>query len=309
MLTQAASKANWEMIPRKVDFKWDVSPLQWIPQDPFASHSVNHFSFTLVRGEFFFCRMLNQALPYITDEKLKQDAKIFIRQEAIHSQAHKVSIDEYLVRYGVNTTEQYQRVVKIFDNFLLDDPFGYKLPKRLQRGWLNLRVGVVAAAEHFTSGLGQYVLTRSHWEDRGCDPVVSDLFTWHSAEEVEHRTVAFDVYQHISGNYALRAFVMGITAPLFIYLMAAGTVQLAMDDPAVPKKQKSIWRAAFWKAWHRSDLNSYVPGPLWYLETTLRYFKPSYHPYYEASTELAQAYLSRSKGVIDNAKVALQVNA
>ncbi|MGB5886469.1 MAG: metal-dependent hydrolase [Acinetobacter venetianus] len=317
-MSKAASKADWEMIPRKVDFKWDVSPLQWIPQDPFASHGINHFSFTLVRGEFFFCRMLNQALPYITDEKLKQDAKIFIRQEAIHSQAHKVSIDEYLVRYGVNTTEQYQRVVKIFDNFLLDDPLGYKLPKRLQRGWLNLRVGVVAAAEHFTSGLGQYVLTRSHWEARGCDPVVSDLFTWHSAEEVEHRTVAFDVYQNICGNYALRALVMGITAPLFTYLMAAGTVQLAMHDSSIPKKQKSIWRPAFWKAWHHSDLNSYVPGPLWYLVTTLRYFKPSYHPYYEASTELAQAYLSQSKGVVDNQQtsqvskkqeVAQQVNA
>lgn len=300
MLTQAASKADWEMIPRKVEFKWDESPLQWIPQDPLASHAVNHFSFTLVRGEFFFCRMFNKALPYITDEKLKEDAKIFIRQEAIHSQAHKSSIDEYLVRYGIDANSQYKRVVKIFDKFLIDTPLGYKLPKKFERPWLNLRVGVVAAAEHFTSAIGQYVLTRSHWEERGCDPVVSDLFTWHCAEEVEHRTVAFDVYQHISGNYLLRVAIMGLVAPLFTYLMAAGTVQLAQDDPSVSRKEKSILRPAFWKAWHRSDLNGYVPGPVWYLKTTFSYLKPSYHPYYEASTELAEAYLSQSKGVVSN---------
>ena len=57
------STADWEMIPRQVQFAWENSPLQWIPQDPIASHNVNHFSFTLVRGEYFFCRIFNKALP------------------------------------------------------------------------------------------------------------------------------------------------------------------------------------------------------------------------------------------------------
>jgi predicted metal-dependent hydrolase len=234
-----ASKASWAMIPRQVKFEWNDSPLHWIPQDPLASHGVNHFSFTLVRGEYFFCRMFNKALPLIEDEKLREDTKIFIRQEAIHSQAHKGSIDAYLVRYGVDIEQQYKRVVNLFDHVLADKPLGFNLPKSWQRPWLNARVGLVAAAEHFTSAIGQYVLTRSDWEARGGDPVVSDLFTWHSAEEVEHRTVAYDVYQHISGSYLLRIAVMAVTAPIFTYLMAAGTVQLAQDDPLIPKQQKA----------------------------------------------------------------------
>lgn len=293
-----ASKASWIMTPRQVEFEWNDSPLHWIPQDPLASHGVNHFSFTLVRGEYFFCRMFNKALPFIQDEKLREDTKIFIRQEAIHSQAHKGSIDEYLVRYGVDVENQYKRVVKLFDHLLADKPLGFNLPKSWQRSWLNTRVGLVAAAEHFTAAIGEYVLTRSDWEARGCDPIVSDLFTWHSAEEVEHRTVAYDVYQHISGNYLLRVGIMAVTAPIFTYLMAAGTVQLAQDDPAIPKQQKSLWRPAFWKAWHRSDVNGYIPGPVWFLKTSLRFFKPSYHPYYEASTERAQAYLAQSAAVL-----------
>ncbi|MCH7387532.1 metal-dependent hydrolase [Acinetobacter modestus] len=307
-----ASKASWVMIPRQVKFEWNDSPLHWIPQDPLASHGVNHFSFTLVRGEYFFCRMFNKALPLIEDEKLREDTKIFIRQEAIHSQAHKGSIDAYLVRYGVDIEQQYKRVVNLFDHVLADKPLGFNLPKSWQRPWLNARVGLVAAAEHFTSAIGQYVLTRSEWEARGSDPVVSDLFTWHSAEEVEHRTVAYDVYQHISGSYLLRIAVMAVTAPIFTYLMAAGTVQLAQDDPLIPTQQKSLWRPAFWKAWHRSDLNGYMPGPVWFFTTSLRFFKPNYHPLYEASTELAQNYLAQSAGVLahqQKAEIFMQVQS
>lgn len=293
------STADWEMIPRQVQFAWENSPLQWIPQDPIASHNVNHFSFTLVRGEYFFCRIFNKALPHITDEQLKADVKTFIRQEAIHSQAHKISIEEYLQRYGVDVENQYQRVVYLFDRLLADQPLGRTLPKPLQKTWLDLRVGLVAAAEHFTCALGQYVLTEAKWQERGCDPVVSDLFVWHGAEEVEHRTVAYDLFQHLNGSYLMRAGIMLATAPIFTYLMAAGTAQLAKADPDMPRDMTSLKQLKFWKAWHRAGKNQYTPGPIWYFTTALRFFKPSYHPYFEGSTELAQAYINQSPAVLE----------
>jgi hypothetical protein len=155
-----ASTSDWPLLPRQVKFDWTNSPLHWIPQDPLASHVLNHFSFTLVRGEYFFCRMFNKALPLITDDKLRDDVKVFIRQEAIHSQAHKESIEQYLQNYGVNVAEQYQRVINLFDNLLADKPLGYTLPQALQKQWLLARVCLVAAAEHYTCALGQYVLMR-----------------------------------------------------------------------------------------------------------------------------------------------------
>jgi predicted metal-dependent hydrolase len=36
------------------------------------------------------------------------------------------------------------------------------------------------------------------------DQKIAELFRWHLTEEIEHRTVAFDVWEHIYGDYAYR---------------------------------------------------------------------------------------------------------
>lgn len=69
---ESSSKTYCPLFPRQVVFDWKTTPLHWIPQSPFASHPINHFSFTLVRGEYCFCRMFNKALPVVEDEKLKE---------------------------------------------------------------------------------------------------------------------------------------------------------------------------------------------------------------------------------------------
>lgn len=292
------STADWPLFPRKVKFEWSTSPLHWIPQSPFASHTVNQFGFSLVRGEYFFCRTFNKALPYIRDEKLRKDVETFIRQEAIHAQAHKESIEQYLQQYGVDIQDQYAKAQYLFDHILGDKPFGVALPKFLEKQWLFARVGIVAAAEHYTCAIGQYVLDHTHWQERGADPVVSDLFTWHCAEEVEHRTVAYDLYQHLSGNYLMRAGIMMGVLPILTYIVAAGTAKLASTDRTIPKSKTRLTNWRFWKEWQKAHQQHLAPGPIWFLTTGIRFFKPSYHPYHEGSTEQAVAYINQSPAVL-----------
>lgn len=293
-----SSKTFWPMTVRRVSFDWEKTPLHWIPQSALASHAVNHFSFTLVRGEYFFCRIFNKTLPYIHDEKLKADVKTFIRQEAIRAQAHKESIELYLKRYGVDIEKQYEMSFKLFDRLLADQPLGIKLPKRFEREWLNLRVGLVATIEHYTCALGKYVIETARWEEKGANPEVSDLFTWHCAEEVEHRAVAFDLYQYLSqDNYAMRSGLMLIFVPIFTFIMVKGTVNLAATDQKIPKTQRSILRRGFWKEWRNASKQELIPSISWFVTTSRSFFAKDYHPFYEASTQMALDYIHRSPAV------------
>ena len=85
------SSSPHAITPRKVGFDLAQTPLHWIPGQPFASHMWNALHLMLPAGEHAFCRVFNQALPLVTDEKLRADVQAFVRQEAMHARAHKTA--------------------------------------------------------------------------------------------------------------------------------------------------------------------------------------------------------------------------
>ena len=98
----------------------------------------------------------------------------------------------------------------------------------------------------------------------------------------------FDVYQHVSGNYFIRAFSMLMTAPLFVGWWIAGARYLMAQDPTIDAK----WRL---RDWLRAARDYRMPGPWKLLVTTpIRYMRPSHHPNNEASTQMAIDYLAYS---------------
>lgn len=296
-MPSTASSADYTIVPRKVAFDWSTAPLHWIPGDPFSSHMVNEFSYLLVPGERFFCRAFNEALPYVTDAKLREDVQAFIRQEAIHSRAHQESIRDYLNPHGINPEPVIARGEKLFMNLLAAEPFGRKPPKFLQKQWLILRVGIVAAVEHYTCGLGLFALRARNWDYSNADPVVTDLFRWHCAEEIEHRTVAFDLYQHLGGNLPTRAALMALVMPLLTYLSVSGTAHLIAQDQSFPREAASPWRPGFWKAFYRGAQAGNTFSLPWLMLHGLGFVHPGYNPINEASTEEAMNYINNSPAV------------
>ena len=161
-------------------------------------------------------------------------------------------------------------------------------PTRLQRWWLYRRLGDVAALEHFTAVLGQWWIQNRGLDYAGTDPVMLDLLRWHGAEEVEHRSLVFDIYQNVCGNYLLRAISMLFTAPGFFFAWLAGVRFLMAHDPTTTAKPRL-------RDWRRAAREYKVPGP-WNLIVicTLRYLRPSHHPSTECSTQMALDYLAQS---------------
>ncbi len=290
----AASNTQGRLIPRKVQFDWSETPLEWIPGQPFASHFINEINMILPAGEFWFCRLYNKALPYVTDAKLRDDIQMFIRQEAMHARAHGGAIAEYLKAHGINTERNTRIMEWLFEDLLADDPLGMKTPKLLEKRWLVFRLGIIAAVEHMTCVLGNYALDNHRWDEVGADEVLLDLLRWHGAEEIEHRSVAFDLYTHLGGGYLSRYYLSCIVVPLVLGLWTDGAAHLMNQDARFAGEKFSVWKPKMWLRWAKESKGGHLPHPIWLIMQQLPYFSPWYDPVKEGSTEKALAYLNNS---------------
>ncbi|MGH8460108.1 MAG: metal-dependent hydrolase [Stenotrophobium sp.] len=289
------SKTQGKLIPRKVQFDWSETQLDWIPGHPFASHFINEINTILPAGEFWFCRLYNKALPYVTDDKLREDMQMFMRQEAMHARAHAGAIEGYLKQRGISTERNTRIMEWLFETALADEPLGRKLPKFMEKRWLVFRLGIIAAIEHMTCVLGKYVLENRAWDEVGADPVLLDLLRWHGAEEVEHRSVAFDLYQHLGGGYLSRYYLACIATPAVFGLWVDGAAHIMGQDSRYADKKPALWKPWIWLEWLRVSRTRQLPNPFWLIFLQqLPFFSPWYDPLKEASTEQALAYLNQS---------------
>lgn len=288
-----------QLKPRRVQFDFQDSPLHWIPDDPYSTHIVNGINMILPAGELWFCRVYNKALPYVTDPQLRADVEGFIRQEAIHSRAHSKA-EQFMQGHGMQTDEYREQIEWLFETVLGEAPLGQKLLQNrlLEKRWLILRVGVIAAIEHFTGVLGQWCMDNKSWDK--ADPVIADLFRWHLAEEVEHRTVAFDLFEHLCktqlGFYVSRQALMAIVFPLFIYVLAKGGRELAKQDKDKYSRwmgRQSVFRLLL-ELERVGKKTDNVPTFSFLTAATLRWISPRFHPIDEGDTQQALDYLARS---------------
>ena len=270
---------------RMVRFDWSDTPLHWVPDDPFATHMMNVLHLLLPEGERHFIKAVLEASSLVDDPELEAKIKPFIQQESWHAWAHQVVLD-HLAEQGIDTQPYTDRLGKSLSRTLGDPPKFF--PPPLKRWWLYRRLADVAALEHFTAVLGQWVLQNRGLDYERTDPTMLDLLRWHGAEEVEHRSLVFDVYENVCGNYFIRAFSMLMTAPLFVGWWIAGARYLMATDPTIDEK----WR---WSEWRRAARQYKLPGPWNFIVTVpIRYMRPGHHPSTEANTQMAVDYLEYS---------------
>ncbi|ERQ00059.1 metal-dependent hydrolase [Acinetobacter sp. COS3] len=298
------SSIDYKILPRKVKFDWEKTPVDWIPNQPFASYFINEINNILPAGEFWFCRLYNKVLPEITDEKLKEDVQAFIRQEAMHAVAHTSANKEYLSQRNIDIQRNLDIMDFLFIKALADKPFGKEVPKILDHQWDLFRLGVIATVEHMTCVLGKYALYNKRWEELGADPEMIDLIKWHGSEEIEHRTVAFDLYRHLGGGYIARYYLSVAVIVGVLGLWVDGAAHIMSQDPRFADKKPSLFKPWVWLEWYKigSKDNQILPNPIWLVAQQIDYLMPWYDPVKEGNTQDAVNYLTNSPA----AKRALQ---
>lgn len=207
-------------------------PRHWNDGDAFRSALFNALSFSFPAGEQFFIDAIRRALaaaPAELKARFDDEAKGFVGQEATHRRIHQ-RFNAHLEKQGlVNHWEG--RIRRRQQQLEGADP----------RAWL----AVTAATEHFTAFLAEYLLTKPLFE--GTEARLRDLWLWHSSEESEHRSTAFDLYRALGGNEYWRLRIFNVVTLHFCTDLVRQTLNNLWHDGTWwrPSTWASAWRTLF----------------------------------------------------------------
>lgn len=180
---------------RKMDFA--VPPAEafnplYIAGNATLSYLHTALGLYVVYLEPFVVKSMRMVAPRIRDEALREEVDRFCRQESQHYQKHADFNQVILARGYPGLEARLNQLRDDFDGYLRD---------RSDR----FRIGFVEGFESFTSQNALSLLNSGIYEHKRSEPRFAGLFKWHLIEEIEHRNVAFDIYQHLYGSYPVRA--------------------------------------------------------------------------------------------------------
>jgi len=254
-------------IPRAIDFDLTGVPRRWVANSAVATAVSNGINILFPHGERFFVRSVNKYLDRVTDPVLRAHVKAFFKQEGHHAHAHDefnailraqgYEIDRFLARY---------RAIATRIEALLPDV---------------INLAGTAASEHFTAILADGAFSKGILDS--LDPRMQHLLAWHAAEEIEHKAVAFDVLETVSGSYALRiAGLVYATVMLSGFWLAATTMLLRQDGIG--------WRAALRELRTLRDRDPVIRRV--FVAGIRQYLRRDFHPNDNANDHLAAEWLA-----------------
>ena len=249
---------------RRMRFQFgEPEPLHrhFVEGDIVFSHLVAVLSGSFPPGEESFIRSVRRFSDQITDPVLKKRVAGFIGQESVHGQEHR-KLNTQLADMG------YPLV-----RFLLFAPTSVRQKVVLRIEKLlpaKVHLAMTAAAEHYTAVLGARVLSNDEIQAIPGDPEVWRLLNWHAMEELEHKSVAFDVYRSVGGSERTRIAVMWFMYFLTIPVVTAAVAVSILLDPTAWPRPITVLRQTY----------GVFRGPLLrgFLGEIAEYLRPGFHP-------------------------------
>lgn len=244
----------------------------WCGGDAFRTALFNALSMSFPMGEQFFIDSVRngfKALPAEKQAPFKAEVQGFIGQEATHRRIHGL-FNAHLDRQGlVNDWEPRARErLKLMEG---QDP----------RHWL----AITAANEHFTAIFADWMLRNHEWLD-GSEARLKTMWLWHSAEESEHKSTAFDLYAALGGDHAWR--IKWFRRVTFIFL--TDTLRQTVDNL---RRDGTLWKWSTWKS-----AASYLFGKRGLVRQTYapwrEYLRRDFHPSQQESG-LSQRWLEDNR--------------
>lgn len=199
---------------RRLNFNPKAIRRHFFANSPVMSHLLTALSSTFPIGEQFFVHSVRNVRDKVKDERLQAQIAAFIGQEAMHSKAHAEFNDAW-------RRDDYQ-----LDNF---QAWLARRDEFIRTVHPKLQLAITCAFEHFTALLGGYILRHPEILST-LDEDATKLWVWHAIEEIEHRAVAFDVYQAVYKDDKVRRRVMRNVTTGFASLTFYSASRLFIQD-------------------------------------------------------------------------------
>jgi predicted metal-dependent hydrolase len=171
----------------KLEWPPDLDPV-FIRGEPEESYLNVALSLLLPYLEPYLIRTMRAARPFVSSPELAEQLDRFIAQEGQHYQQHR-RFNDVIRGRGFEAIEPLERELEA-------DYRRFTAEKSLR---FNLAYAEGFEALTTAMSLAFIEQPHDHW-----DPQALELFLWHLTEELEHRCVAFDVYQEVGKSYLHR---------------------------------------------------------------------------------------------------------
>ncbi|GAB5350287.1 hypothetical protein TMRH483_01209 [Qipengyuania sp. 483] len=258
-ISSAPTPADLTITVRDERFNRATKPDRWWAGDAFGTAWHNALSATFPRGEAFFIEAV-KAHRDGAEPRLEAEIRAFVRQEINHTREH-IAFNRLAADHGYDIKVIDKRVEELLA-MTKDRPVIFNLASTM-------------ALEHYTAMMAaEFLANPAHFDD--ADPEVRAMWEWHAVEEIEHKGVAFDTWNHATRNwskvkrYKLRTLMMLIVSYHFFRNRWTDSLELLAQDGITG-----------WKArWGLFKYLTISPGvvrrifPAW-----LAYFRPGFHPW------------------------------
>ena len=255
----------------------------WNGGDAFRTAFCNALSMSFPVGEQFFIDAVRTGSRHLPNgpgnEALRQLVRDFVGQEATHRHLHAL-YNAHLEKQG------------------LVNHWGPRAAWRLQLGRQRMfeksdkghlhELAITAAYEHFTAIFGELTLERINQPGdvlAGAQEPLQTLWRWHAAEESEHKSVAFELYQRLGGDYRWRM-------RWFVYVCLQFTLDASRQTLHNLYRDGSLFKARTW--WQAARFLLGRHGLVWRVtRPLLAYRRRDFHPERVGNPELSRRWLAQ----------------
>jgi len=266
----APTPADLDIVVRDERFNRGTTPRRWWAGEPFGTAWHNALSATFPRGEAFFIEAV-KAHRDGADPKLAAEIRAFVKQEINHTREH-VAFNKLAENAGYDIKAIDKRVEEML---------------ALTKGRPEiLNLAATMALEHYTAMMAaEFLANPKHFAD--ADPEVRAMWQWHSAEEIEHKGVAYDTWNHATRDWTdwkrwkVRSLMMLIVTGRFFKNRWEDSMNLLAQDGITGWKAR--WGLLKYLAWSPGVVRRIFPA--W-----LAYFKPGFHPWDHDDRALIKLY-------------------